>query len=103
MLGGDGGGFGSCQALDKCKRRLAIVRRFIDIGRNDANVIASFAHELDAAWRLRSQNHSWMPSATFSTALSPASVRSSSSAKGSDWAMPLAVMMLPSCVTLSPV
>ena len=103
MLGGDGSGFGTRQALDERKRSFAIKGRFIDIRGNHANVVACLAHQLYAARRLRSQNHSWMPSATFSTALSPASVRSSIKAKGSDCAMPLAVMMLPSCVTFSPV
>ena len=103
MLGRDGSSFGTRQALDERKRSFAIKRRFIDVCGNYANVIARLAHQLYAARRLRSQNHSWMPSATFSTAFSPASVRSSSKAKGSDCAMPLAVMILPSCVTFSPV
>ena len=103
ILGSNGSRLGACQALDKRERGLAIKGRFVDIRGNHANVVACLAHQLYAARRLGSQNHSWMPSATFSTALSPASVRSSSNAKGSDCAMPLAVMMLPSCVTFSPV
>ena len=47
--GGDGSGFGACQALDERKRSFAIKRRLVDICWNHANVIARFAHQLDAA------------------------------------------------------
>ena len=54
---GHGAGLRARQAFDELEGPFIGSSRFVDIGGDDAYVVTGFAHELDAARRLRCQDH----------------------------------------------
>ena len=93
-------GLGAGQALDQVERALVRQSGLIDVCGYDAGVETRLTHQLDAARRLGGEDHSWIPSFTFSTATSPAMSFRMARAKGSAWPMPEAVITLPSTTTV---
>ena len=79
----DGCGFRSSEALDEREGCLVVIGRLVYIGGEYATVEARLAHELATTRRLRREDHSWIPSRTFSTATSPAMSLSTARANGS--------------------